>query len=222
MFFIFIFLVPLVFFLVPNNLFWLSWVNFNLVLTFFQVFIIFSAVKLFFSKNIYELVLWSFLVIFTLTLCLFVYQLDVFACFLLVSETVVIFFILTFIIHVNHTNLPLGNSKVYLHISTILLAYAFFNVAYFDGSSFSYRVLWYTSQISSYNDLLSQYIYLYTLNSYLTLIVGFWLLLLTFFLVLTVTASSHSSTNTSVSNYFLKKQNLWKQWCSSPFLKFFK
>ena len=135
------------------------------------------------------------------------HQLDVFACFLLVSETVVIFFMLTFIIHVNHTNLSLRSKRSPLLIFIIFLAGAFVNYRYYDDG-FSYYISWYTSQMSSYNDLLSQYIYLYTLNPYLTLIVGSWLLLLTFFLVLVITTAGSGASPHNTFNYFFKRQDL--------------
>ena len=128
---------------------------------------------------------------------------------------------LTFAIHVNHTNLPLKNKKSFVAFFPVLLAGFFVNFLSY-GSDFTYFIDWYTSQVSSYNDLLSQYIYLYQLNSYLTLIIGCWLLLLTFFIVLVLTASSNAGKKAGTLNYFFKRQSLWKQWGVRPFLKFFK
>lgn len=221
-----LFFILLLFTFLPsgfNDILWFSWVNMNFTLIIFQLFLIFATLKLFFSKNIYEMLLWSFLNIFTLVIGLFIYQLDVFACFLLISETVVIFFILTFIIHVNHNNMHLSKSKSYITILIILFLALFINFFYYNSSNYSYYTDWYTSQLSSYNDLLSQYIYIYTINNYLMLLVGSWLLLLTFFLVIVLTTSTNSSSLKETSfNYFFKKQNMWKQWSHSPFLKFFK
>lgn len=121
-----------------NNLFWLAWVSFNPVLAAFQLFLLFSSAKLLYSKGIYESILWGFLSVLALTVGLFVHQLDVFACFLLVSETVVIFFILTFVIHVNHTNLVLRGKRQLPLLSLILLSALFIN--FFGSGATSYYV----------------------------------------------------------------------------------
>jgi hypothetical protein len=168
----------------------------------------------------FELLLWAFLFIFSFVIILFLYQLDVFACFLLVSETVVIFFILTFLIYSNHTNSSIYRTSSAVIISFILVAGGFW-VSKFDSNVYAYYIDWYVGQISSYNDLLSQYIYIYNLNNYLTLIIGLWLLLLTFFLVIILSTKSEVGTNGFI-NYFFKRQNMWKQWATQPFLKFFK
>lgn len=108
-----------------NSLFWLGWLSFDLLTFTIQLFLVFCSCKLFLSKNVYELLLWAFISITSFVFCLFFYQLDVFACFLLVSESVVIFFILTFIIHVNHTNINLSYRGGYLLLSVILVSCAF-------------------------------------------------------------------------------------------------
>lgn len=154
-----------------------------------------------------------------LTTYLFIFQLDVFACFLLVSETVVIFFVLSFLVHTNHTNMNLfyKNSQAILLVYFLLI---FLNLASPNFSNiYTYFTDWFCSALSSYNDLFAQYIYLYSYSKGLILVIGSWLLLLTFLLVIVL---STSYTPTKSLNFVNKRQSLWVQWFRKPFTKFFK
>lgn len=181
--------------------------------------LVFFCTKLLYSDNIFKLLLWVFLLILLLTGYLFIFQLDVFACFLVVSETVVIFFVLSFIIHINHTNINLSyKSSFIIYPLFFILPLVYVNFNYIE-SVYSYYIDWFVSSLSSYNDLLSQYIYLYSYSNGLILIIGSWLLLLTFLIVIILSLSPTTVTN---NNFINKRQSLWVQWFRKPYLRFFK
>jgi len=158
------------------------------------------------------------------TIYLFFLQLDAYACFLLLSESVVIFFVFSMLLHLNVNNLKHRNSK----ISLMVLFFCFFIGLTINSSTatyFNYFVSWYITQISHYNDLLAQYLFLYT-NGIILILIGFFLLIITFVLVLLVISSfsvdlKKTQNETKKVFYVRKSQNMWKQWFTKPFSRFF-
>jgi len=71
----------------------------------FQSLITYFLLRLFFIKNNYQLVGYATLTLLIFGGYLFFLQYDVFACFLLVAESVVMLFILSILMHLNYTNI---------------------------------------------------------------------------------------------------------------------
>lgn len=208
-----------------NILIWDGWLELDWSVSFVQLMVIFSVWRLFFMKNNYQLVGYSFLFVLSISMYLFFLQLDVFACFLLVSECIVLLFVLTMLIHLNSTNL-LNPIKT----RNLTAAYIFVFISFlFNTWSFTYYnyfVDWYAVQDSTYNDLIAQYIYFYS-NKVVVILIGYWLLLVTFILVAITLSCFSVHADSDVSSFkkviFVRKsQSTWKQWYTKPITRFFK
>jgi hypothetical protein len=213
---LFIFLVTLVG-VSPNQMLWLSIAPEQLLI---QTIFIYYLYRLGAAANLYQLVGYATLSLVTLGSYLFWLQFDVFACFLLVAESIVMLFVLSLLMHLNYSNIGesgVSNSLVVLGVVLVLPTVTA------RSSSFTYWVDWYASQLSQYNDLLPQYLYFYNIDSPIVWGVGVWLLILTFLLVhLILSISLSRSTGGDIITYTRKVQNVWSQWYKKPVLRFFK
>lgn len=208
-----------------NILFWIGWLELDWKVSFIQILFLFFSWRLFFLKNNYQLVGYSFLWIFNAAIYLFFLQLDVFACFLLVSESIVMLFVLTMLIHFNVNNLKNIFFKKNIIFLVIIILIVFFFINTWKVNYYNYYFDWYSSIHNNYNDLVSQYIYFYK-NKYLLILIGLWLLVLTFLLVNIVISCfsinlENKSEKQSYTNYTRKTQNIWKQWYTKPIIRFF-
>lgn len=208
-----------------NYVLWGGWLELDWSVSLVQLTVLFSIWRLFFIKNNYQMVGYSFLFVLSLSVYLFFLQLDVFACFLLVSESIVLLFVLTMLIHLNSSNIidPIKTRNLLLAYVVIFSSFLFNTWSF---TYYNYYVDWYSSQDSTYNDLISQYIYFYN-NHVIVLLVGFWLLVVTFILVSIVLSCFSVHADSDVHNFkkviFVRRsQNTWKQWYSKPITRFFK
>jgi hypothetical protein len=184
----------------------LEWFTFTLEFSLAQVVLMYFLLRLFFLKNNYQLVGYATLILILLGVYLFILQFDVFACFLLVAESVVMLFILSILMHLNYTNITETVSSNTILVGLLPVTFLATST---DSSNYSYWVDWFSCQISQYNDLLPQYIYFYLNDSPVVLLVGIWLLILTFLLVhliLRVSLSKSYFSNSVI--YFRKTQNI--------------
>lgn len=195
------------------------WLTFLPEVVLLQVLLLYYTLRLFNVSNYYQLVGYTTLILLILAGYLFWLQFDVFACFLLVAELVVMLFILTTILHINYTNL----SKLpYLYIYIPLLFILFCWQGFTPIMGFSYWVDWYESQSSQFSDLLGQFIFFYHIDTHIVPLIGVWLLVLTFLLVFLILNISFTKNTLSNSLFYTKKiQNIWTQWYVKPFIRFF-
>lgn len=150
---------------------------------------------------------------------LFYLQLDVFACFLLVSELVVILFALSLLLHSNNHNKNLW----YLE-SVYYLVLAFLSTASFIPSiaTYAYWVDWYVSLSGQYNDLVAQFSFFYLVDSIIMVLIAFWLLVMTMVIVQFIWLSVAQSTDSAVNvSYLRKTQRIWAQWYKKASSLFF-
>ena len=198
------------------NPLWLGWLSFNVEFFLLQVTLIFILLKLNSSLNMYQTLGYSFIVVILLSGYLFLEQLDVFACFLLVGESVIFLFALSMLVHLNVNNIVSYRLRLLVLISSSL---GLLLPLLGQEALFSFYSDWYSAQTSSYNDLLSQYLCLYVYHYPLLIIVGVWLLGLTFLLVSLATISfvRQDSVKLDVS-YVRQYQSLWSQWYKKPFI----
>lgn len=201
---------------VSYNIVWVGWLGFNCELVFVQICLLFILARLNSSINLYQLLGFGFVFISVLGAHLFLLQLDVFGCFLLVGESVIFLFILSMLIHLNINNLVRYRSSAVVYGLVIILILPTSSA---EGL-FSYYVDWYASQLSSYNDLIAQYLCFYQYHTPLLIFVGFWLLGLTFLLVTLATISTlnNFSRMSSEIKYVRQYQNLWDQWYRKPLI----
>ena len=197
----------------------IQWFDLSLEVFLLQSLIFYYLYRLLVIINLYQLVGYSTLVLGLFAIYLFWLQFDVFACFLLVAELVVMLFVLSLLMHLNYTNLTKIN------VTKTLLFIPFFSLFFSQFSStnnFTYWVDWYSSQLSQYNDLLPQYLFFYLVDSPLVVLVGVWLLILTFLLVQIILSISFNRqvSNTTIS-YTRRTQNIWSQWYKKPIVRFF-
>lgn len=195
------------------------WLHILPELLLIQLLLLYYALRLFNIINYYQLVGYAVLFLLFLSVYLFWLQFDVFACFLIGAEAIIMLFILTTFLHINYTNL---NKLVALHlwIPFVMILFAW------QGSivitSFNYWVDWYETQISQFNDLLPQFIYFYVIDVNIVPLVGLWLLILTFVLIQFILNMSLINSSTNSSLFYTKKiQNIWTQWYTKPFVRFF-
>ena len=78
----------------------------NLLLLFLEVILFYYLIKTQLSVNSFQLLGYLSVVILSFSSYLFYLQLDVFGCFMLVSESIVILFGVSIVIHLNWHNLP--------------------------------------------------------------------------------------------------------------------
>lgn len=172
------------------------------------------------SGNIYQLVGYAALSLVLITSYLFYLQFDVFACFLIVSESIVMLFALTVLLHLNYTNISFWNRTP---IVSVVLLLGFICGSISSYNNFSYWVDWYSTAESQTNDLLPQYIYFYIIDSPVVVIVGFWLLILTILLVqLILSLGVEGVSSANATTYSRKTQNIWTQWYKKAYIRFFK
>lgn len=185
-----------------------------------QTLLLYFIFRLAFAVNLYQLIGYSSLTLLSIGAALFWLQFDVFACFLLVAESIVLLFVLSILMHLNYTNLTKSSLKKPIIYLTLIVLLA---TQIKDSGNFSYWVDWYTTQSSQFNDLLPQYLYFYTLDAAVVVLTGLWLLILTLLLVhLILSLHFSNSTDSSEISYFRKTQNIWSQWYKKPTLRFFK
>ena len=200
--------------------FQIHWFQLTIEVFLLQSLLLYYLYRLVLVINLYQLVGYSTLTLLFLAAYLFWLQFDVFACFLLVAESVVMLFVLSLLMHLNYTNLSkLNTPKLFFLLPLFVLMFHSTN----STEVFSYWVDWYSTQVSQYSDLLPQYIYFYVIDSPMVILTGFWLLILTFLLVhliLSISFSRH--TNNLNIIYTRKTQNIWSQWYKKPNLRFFK
>lgn len=207
-----------------NVVLWSGWISLDWKVSILQLSLLFFFVRLFFIQNNYQVVGYSLLFILGISVYLFYMQLDVFACFLLISETIVLLFVLTMLIHLNSNNLKTSLrarnlALVWLGVIVILLNNTWL-VNYYN-----YYVEWYLSQYNGYNDLVSQYIYFFE-SKYILVLIALWLLILTMLLVsIVISCYSAQLNNTKVEintvMYSRKSESLWHQWFTKPINRFF-
>lgn len=196
-----------------------EWLSIDIEVIFLQTLMLYYIMRLGMVKNLFQLAGYSALVLITLGIYLFWLQFDVFACFLLVAESIVILFMVSLLMHLNYTNLKnltKTNWIVFLILPTLVNLFI-------TNSQYNYWVDWYSSQISQYNDLLPQYIYFYTIDNGVVLLTALWLLVLTFLLVhLILNVHVSMGSNITTLTYTRKTQNIWSQWYKKPLIRFFK
>ena len=197
----------------------LIWLMITPELLIIQLLLFYYTIRLLNIKNYYQLLGYAVLFLVVLSIYLFWLQFDVFACFLLVAESIVMLFILTTLLHINYTNLLKLNA---LNLWIPFLVILFFWQGEIILTSFNYWVDWYESQISQFSDLLPQFIFFYSIDTYIVPLIGLWLLILTFVLIyLILNISLSKNTNNSSLFYTKKIQNIWSQWYVKPFIRFF-
>lgn len=197
----------------------ITWLVFTPELILIQLFLFYYTIRLFNIKNYYQLVGYAVLFLLFLAIYLFWLQFDVFACFLLVAESVVMLFILTTLLHINYTNL-MRNSTISLWLPFFIILFMYQGVL--STNSFNYWVDWYETQASQFSDLLPQFIFFYFIDKAIVPLIGLWLLILTFVLIYLILHISFSKNFTTTSLFYTKKiQNIWSQWYAKPFIRFF-
>lgn len=195
------------------------WLHILPELVLIQLLLLYYCIRLFNIKNYYQLIGYAVLFLLILSIYLFWLQFDVFACFLLVAELIVMLFVLTTLLHINYTNLSkLTTINVWVPFCFILFCWQGVNTI----TSFNYWVDWYETQISQFSDLLPQFIFFYHIDTALVPLIGLWLLVLTFVLIFLILHISFSTNSTNKSLFYTKKlQNIWTQWYVKPFIRFF-
>lgn len=198
----------------------LNWLSLYMELLILQTLTLYYLYRLLSALNLYQLVGYSTLSLVIFAAYLFWLQFDVFACFLLVAESIVLLFVLSLLMHLNYTNLE--SKFTAQNIFIIFISVTCINI-FPNSNFFSYWVDWYNSQVSQYNDLLPQFIYFYLIDSPVVVLTGVWLLVLTLLLVhLILSISLTRQTTTTTLHYTRKTQNIWTQWYKKPVLRFFK
>lgn len=214
------FISSFIFFIALFSEFNLNWLSLYAELLILQSLTLYYLYRLLSALNLYQLVGYSTLVLVVFASYLFWLQFDVFACFLLVAESIVLLFVLSLLMHLNYTNLE--GKFVAKSIFIIFAFVAFLNI-FPTITTFSYWVDWYGSQVSQYNDLLPQFIYFYLLDSPIVILTGVWLLVLTLLLVHLILSISLTRQTATTNLYYTRKtQNIWTQWYKKPTLRFFK
>lgn len=200
--------------------FYISWLAFAPEVLLVQTIITYYLYRVTLVKNVYQLIGYATLLLTSFAIYLFLLQFDVFACFLLVAESIVMLFALSILMHLNYTNLCTPSKVNAAWLLSLLVAMCPV-IAYTD--QLTYWVDWYATQSSQYNDLLPQYIYFYLVDSPVVMIIGLWLLVVTILLVHLILSMSLSRVSTTTElSYTRKAQNIWTQWYKKPFLRFFK
>lgn len=185
-----------------------------------ELFLIYFFYKLSSYANAYQLVGYTSLWLLSSASYLFYLQFDVFACFLLVSESIVLLFALSIILHGNITNLQVKtSSKLLLFLTPLLVSVlSTCNVA----AGFKYWVDWYLTSSTSFNDLLPQYLYFYNIDQWVAVLIAVWLFILTLLVVqLILSLVLGNTTQTLDVSYSRKTQDIWAQWYIKPVTRFF-
>lgn len=198
----------------------LIWLMITPELMLVQLLLFYYTIRLLNIKNYYQLLGYAVLFLITLSIYLFWLQFDVFSCFLLVAESIVMLFILTTLLHINYTNLfKLNTLNTWIPFLVILCLWQGRIVL----TPFNYWVDWYESQTSQFSDLLPQFIFFYSIDAHIVPLIGLWLLILTFVLIYLILNISLSKNTSNSSLFYTKKiQNIWSQWYVKPFIRFFK
>lgn len=195
-----------------------TWLSLQPEVIALQTLVVYYVIRLGLIKNLYQLAGYSALFLVALGVYLFYLQFDVFACFLLVAESIVILFIVSILMHFNYTNIQSKSQNRLWVLCFIPVYFTYLNTS----TDFNYWVYWYQSQISQYNDLLPQFIYLYYMDEPVVLLTAIWLVILTLLLVhLILNNMLEKSTHTTNIIYTRKTQNIWSQWYKKPFIRFF-
>lgn len=93
----------------------LTWFTFSAEVVLLQSLSFYYLYRLAAMRNVYQLAGYSALLLVVFAAYLFFLQLDVFACFLLVAESIVVLFALSILMHLNYTNIK------YMKIASPLL-----------------------------------------------------------------------------------------------------
>lgn len=197
-------------------MFWFNWLSINLKIFLPQFFLLYFTIKMFLKKNNYYFLGYNFLWIFMLFVFLSICQLSLFGLIILITESIVLFFILFIFIHTNVTNLynkEYKNIPFYIiwFICTILIFFESYDLNYYN-----YYITWYSTSNSFYNDFIYLYTILYKFDSLILIFSGIFLLLLTFFLILNAFLCLKSLYYKNLLkkksvNYFDKNQSIWYQ-----------
>lgn len=171
--------------------FWLPWLNFFSWNFFIQISIIYTLYLIFFSKNIYYVLFYFFLLIFYFGIFLCFYQVELFTGFLWLAECVIIFCSLILIFYLNTAgswNKLLVQIRVYTYLGFIVLLgflmMGFFfsntvetNEDVFFNNIFYWDDFYETLGNTNVNDFTAFLISYYTINSYLLLTIAFLILI---------------------------------------------
>lgn len=91
--------------------FYISWYSLNVELLLIQIITIYFLHQLSSVKNSYQLIGYMSLTLVFLGINLFYLQFDVYACFLLIAESIVMLFALSILMHLNVTNRGCNSNK---------------------------------------------------------------------------------------------------------------
>lgn len=220
-----------------------GWVAFDVEVVFIQFFIIYLLYQVFFSKNIYYLLLYLFIFIFLMGFILCFFQADFYTGFLWVTEFTLIFVILLLLFFLNITpNINYCYFNTYLYAMLIIVVFSFMifshsfsNSIPFSTNLFIYWDDYYESLNNiNLNDFSSLFLGYYVFNSTIIIILGLILLITTLICVILNTSiknfkSKLPSSTFHLKNFlflysfqFLRKQHLHTQSLIIPTVKVFK
>lgn len=203
---------------------WNLWGSFWFEFFFLQVFILYQIYKLFFERNLFNMLLALLYILILLCLYLALMQVEMFSCFLFLSEFILIVFFYCLFLHLNYTNKKLfwnnvANNTLVLFISVfVILVFWYFNRGVLLLLNINDLYLAFIDIYVFYgnyfmNDFLFLFFFFYHYNIFFFFFIGLFLLIMTTLLLYVVFLYStmYISKKTFYKNKFFIKINniLW-------------
>jgi hypothetical protein len=176
---------------------WNIWNSFWFEFFFLQLLISYQIYKLFFEKNFFKMLISLLYFLILVSIYLSVMQLEMFACFLFLSEFVIIVFFYCLFLHLNYTNKPLiWNNLTNTTFLSIIVVFVLAVIWYFNkGILLLYNLndlyLLFVDIYDIYNnyymnDLVFFFHFFFHYNTILFFFIGLFLLIMTMVLLYTV------------------------------------
>jgi hypothetical protein len=177
--------------------FWNVWNSFWLEFFVLQVFIMYQIYKLFSEKNFFKMLISLLYFLILISIYLSVMQLELFACFLFLSEFIIIVFFYCLFLHLNYNNKPffwtnVTDATFFKSISlTVVLVIWYLNKDVVLLYNINDLYLIFTDIYTFYNnylmnDLVFLFFYFFHYNVCVLLFIGLFLLVMTMVLLYTV------------------------------------
>ncbi len=222
----------------PENKFihlWFPWSSFFNYLTIFGLLYILTLVSIYNANNPHHVVLYTIFLLFLFASNLVILDLDIFAGFLLLVESVVVLMLFFLIIYINPnepSNFKINKIKLFcllIIVLFILSTYSYPNLGVYFFNSLNTPIYFYDDYYEALNelavnDLIGIFVGLYITDSLLLVIIGI-LLLISSIICVVIVSFFTKFRNSSIKDFlglfsvvktcytfiFIRKQNLSKQ-----------
>lgn len=215
-----------------NELIHVLWITYWSEFIFLQSLIIIFSFKILNTKNVFKKLYYLFLLLMLFNFILITFQKELFACFLLISEMLIIVYFYILMIYINRKDdLTIFKFRFSEYLLTTLSLIVFFQKNFTIVTlkvylfTFFYKNIYHLINNFVNTDVYILFYFFYSYMPIVLILVSLFLLITTFFVIIffiLIDRFDSVSTNKIKSNFFVKNIFFFKTTVKQFFLKFFK